>query len=57
MLFSDLKGTGYGLYLIERICEAYGWAIRETGKQCQGAQFTMVIPKIGKDGKRSYEIR
>jgi PAS domain S-box-containing protein len=50
------KGTGYGLYLIKRICEAYGWTIQETGKQGQGAQFTMTIPKIGKDDKKSYEI-
>jgi PAS domain S-box-containing protein len=50
------KGTGYGLYLIKRICEAYGWTIQETGEHGQGAQFTMAIPKIGKDGKRSYEI-
>jgi len=50
------KGTGYGLYLIKRICDAYCWAIRETGKQGQGAQFTMTIPKGSKDGKRSYEI-
>jgi PAS domain S-box-containing protein len=50
------KGTGYGLYLIKRICEAYGWTIQETGKQGQGAQFTMTIPKISKDGKNSYQI-
>jgi signal transduction histidine kinase len=50
------KGTGYGLYLIKRMCEAYGWTIQETGKQGQGAQFTMTIPRNGKDGKRSYEI-
>jgi PAS domain S-box-containing protein len=50
------KGTGYGLYLMKRICEAYGWTIQETGKPCEGAQFTMTIPKIGKDGKRNYQI-
>jgi len=49
-------GTGYGLYLIKRICEAYGWAIEETGKEGQGAQFTMTIPKESKDGKKGYEI-
>jgi signal transduction histidine kinase len=38
------KGTGYGLFLIRRICEVYGWTIRETGKQGQGAQFTMTTP-------------
>jgi signal transduction histidine kinase len=41
---------------MKRICEAYGWTIQETGKQGQGAQFTMAIPKSSKDGKKSYEI-
>ena len=50
------KGTGFGLYLIKRICEAYGWKIQETGKQGKGAQFTMTIPKNAKDGTRLYEI-
>jgi PAS domain S-box-containing protein len=50
------KSTGYGLYLIKRICEAYGWTIQETGKEGKGAQFTMTIPKKAKDGKRFYEI-
>lgn len=39
------KGTGYGLYLIKKMCETYGWAIKETGKQGKGAQFTLIIPK------------
>jgi PAS domain S-box-containing protein len=42
------KGTGYGLYLIQKICEAYGWTIRETGVPGKGAQFTMTIPKTSK---------
>jgi PAS domain S-box-containing protein len=50
------KGTGYGLYLIKRICEAYGWTIQETGRRGQGAQFTMTIPKKADDGKKLYEI-
>ncbi len=50
------KGTGFGLYLIKRICDAYGWMIQETGKQGKGAQFTMTIPKKANDGKRLYEI-
>jgi PAS domain S-box-containing protein len=50
------KGTGYGLYLIKRICEAYGWTIQETGQQGKGAQFTMTIPKAD-NGKKLYEIR
>jgi PAS domain S-box-containing protein len=51
------KGTGYGLYLMKRICEAYGWTIQETGKYGQGVQFTMIAPKTSKDGNKSYEIR
>jgi PAS domain S-box-containing protein len=50
------KGTGYGLYLIKKICETFGWTIRETGKQGKGAQFTMTIPKTNKNGKESYII-
>jgi PAS domain S-box-containing protein len=50
------KSTGYGLYLIQKICEAYGWTIRETGKQGKGAQFTIIIPKTNKNGKKSYRI-
>jgi PAS domain S-box-containing protein len=50
------KGTGFGLYLIKRICEAYGWTIQETGRQGKGARFTMTIPKNADDGKKLYEI-
>lgn len=39
------KGTGYGLFLIKRICEAYGWTINETGTLGKGAKFTITIPK------------
>jgi len=50
------KGTGFGLYLIKRICEGYGWKIQETGKHGKGAQFTMTIPKHAKDGTKLYKI-
>ena len=39
------KGTGYGLYLIQRMMEVYGWTIKETAKHGRGAQFTIMIPK------------
>jgi len=48
------KGTGYGLYLIKKICENYGWTIHETGKPEKGAMFVMSIPKTGKNGKNLY---
>jgi PAS domain S-box-containing protein len=40
------KGTGYGLFLIQKMCEIYGWTIRETGKLGKGAQFTITIPRL-----------
>jgi PAS domain S-box-containing protein len=48
------QGTGYGLYLIKKMCEEYGWTIKETGKYSKGAQFTIDIPKTNKKGKQSY---
>lgn len=48
------KGTGYGLYLIRKICEVYGWTIKETGKHAKGAQFTMAMKKTGEGGKMNY---
>jgi len=50
------KGTGYGLYLIRKICEAYGWTIQETGKLGKGAQFTITIPKTNENGKRNFNF-
>jgi PAS domain S-box-containing protein len=50
------KGTGYGLYLIRKICEVYGWTIQETSEHGKGAQFTMTLPKINKSGKINWEL-
>jgi signal transduction histidine kinase len=49
------KGTGYGLYLMKRICEGYGRTIQETGVQGKGAQFTMTIPRGEVEGKKRYQ--
>jgi PAS domain S-box-containing protein len=38
------KGTGYGLWLIRRICEMYGWSVNENGIYGQGVRFVMTIP-------------
>ena len=48
------KGSGYGLYLIQKMMEIYGWTILETGKPGKGAQFIMKIPKLNKEGKELY---
>ena len=50
------KGTGYGLYLIRKTCEAYGWTIQETGVPGEGAQFVMTILKTIRNGKLSYQL-
>ncbi|MCW4005608.1 MAG: hybrid sensor histidine kinase/response regulator [Candidatus Bathyarchaeota archaeon] len=35
----------HGLYVVNRICQAYNWTMQETGQNMQGAQFTIHIPK------------
>lgn len=50
------EGTGYGLYLIRKICEVYGWTIQETGKYGEGAQFTITIPRINESEKERYKL-
>jgi PAS domain S-box-containing protein len=55
--YSTGGSTGYGLYLIGKIVEIYGWTIRETGTSGKGAEFTMTIPKKGLKGKENYQIR
>lgn len=37
------KGTGYGLFLIKKMCEKYGWKIVEKGKPGIGVKFIMSI--------------
>jgi len=50
------KGTGYGLYLIKKMMEVYGWTIRETGEPGRGAQFTITVPRTNQNGKENYQI-
>jgi len=45
------KNTGYGLFMIKKMCEVYDWSIRETGTQSKGAQFTITIPKASISSK------
>ena len=44
--FTTGKGTGYGLYLVKRMMEVYGWEIREVGEEGKGVRFETTIPKI-----------
>ncbi|HSV50302.1 MAG TPA: PAS domain-containing sensor histidine kinase [Candidatus Acidoferrales bacterium] len=38
------KGTGYGLWLIRRICEMFGWSVQEKGVYGRGVRFVITIP-------------
>ena len=50
------RGTGFGLYLIRKMCEGYGWNIQETGKKGEGAKFSITIPRISEKGETNYNI-
>jgi PAS domain S-box-containing protein len=54
--FTKGKGSGYGLFLIKKMMEVYGWTIQETGTPSTGTQFIITIPKQGADGRESYRI-
>jgi signal transduction histidine kinase len=54
--YSTGGGTGYGLYLIKKIAEVYGWTIEETGESDRGAQFVITIPRTDANGKENYRI-
>jgi PAS domain S-box-containing protein len=50
------NGSGYGLYLIRKMMEVYGWTIHETGESGKGAQFTITIPRKNQAAKENYRI-
>jgi PAS domain S-box-containing protein len=50
------KGSGYGLYLIRKMVEVYGWTIEEKGKPGKGVMFIMKIPKTSESGRSSYKL-
>jgi signal transduction histidine kinase len=55
--FSTGKGTGYGLYLIKKVTEFYGWTIQETSTPEKGAQFTITVSEKDEQGEERYWIR
>ncbi len=38
------QGTGFGLYLVKRTCDIYGWAVKETGDFGKGVKLLFSIP-------------
>ena len=54
--YSTGGSTGYGLYLIKKMTEVYGWTIEEKGEPGKGARFVIKIPKTNTSGKENYQI-
>jgi len=54
--FSTNGTSGYGLFLIKKMLEVYGWTINETGEPEKGAQFIITIPKVNAVGKENYSF-
>jgi signal transduction histidine kinase len=50
------RGSGYGLYLVKKITEVYGWTVQETGEPGKGSKFVLTIPKTNQNGKQNYQI-
>jgi signal transduction histidine kinase len=55
--YSTGGSTGYGLYLIRKMIEVYGWTIQETGTPGKGAQFTITIPKTNQTREENYRLQ
>ncbi len=55
--YSTGGSTGYGLYLIGKMMEVYGWKIQETGTPGKGAQFTITIPKTNQTREENYRLQ
>jgi PAS domain S-box-containing protein len=53
--YSTGNSSGYGLFLIKKMMEVYGWTIQENGEPGKGAKFTITIPKLNKSGKENYQ--
>jgi signal transduction histidine kinase len=54
--FSTGGSTGFGLFLIKKMMDVYGWTIEENGESGKGAKFTITIPKLSQSGKENYKI-
>jgi PAS domain S-box-containing protein len=54
--FSTGGSTGFGLFLIKRMIDVYGWRIDENGEPGKGAKFTITIPKLNKNGEENYQV-
>ena len=54
--FSTGGSTGFGLFLIRKMMDVYGWQIKETGEPGKGAQFTITIPKKNQENEENFQL-
>jgi PAS domain S-box-containing protein len=54
--FSTGGSTGFGLVLLKKMVDVYGWQIQETGEPGKGAKFEMSIPAVNPNRKKNYRI-
>ena len=52
--FSTGGSSGYGLYLVKKMLDIYGWHIEESGEPGKGVQFVIAIPYMNNMGKVTY---
>ncbi len=57
MGYSTGASTGYGLYLIKKMVEVYGWNITENGHPGKGVRFVIEIPQKDSNGNKCFKLR
>lgn len=54
--FTTGGSTGFGLFLIKKMMDVYGWNIEENGEPEKGSKFIITIPKKNLSTKDSFRI-
>ena len=54
--FTTGGSTGFGLFLIKKMIDVYGWRIQEEGTPGEGARFVITIPKLNGAKRENYQI-
>ena len=52
--FSTGGSTGFGLFLIKKMMDVYGWSIEENGEVGKGVRFEISIPRLNSNGKENF---
>ena len=54
--YSTGGSTGYGLFLISKMMDIYGWTIHELGEPGNGVKFVITIPALNRKNQLNYKI-